>query len=131
MSVGPISPVPKGEGPGAPGTRFGSDLVFEFDGDDADLGRAYVSESVGREGQCEKGRSRSNWYAIPAVERYGAVLVAPDEVATTENVKRGGPAVSVERRCPARLDDGVEYANAIVLEEELVVFGRGGQRIEF
>jgi hypothetical protein len=86
---------------------------------------------VGRDGRCEKSRSRSNSGAIPAVELYGAVLAAPDEVAATKSVRRGGPGESVERRCQARLDDGVEHANGIVLEQKPVIFACSGQGIEF
>ncbi len=68
---------------------------------------------------------------VSTVEGDGTASAATDEIAYAQGIKRGGPAVSVQGSALAGLDDGIEDAHAVVLEEELVVLGCGGEGIEF
>lgn len=121
---------PKSGRDGAPGTRE-LKLLFDFYCNHADLGCADVFERVWSKRRYPEGSARQRRCRASTVERDVPALVAANEFAYAENVERGRPEMGMQRGGLAGQNDGVKDANAIVLEEELVIFGRGSQRIEF
>ena len=108
-----------------------SGLELDLYSDYADLGRANVFKRVRRERRDPESGAGRKRRRVSAVERDGAVLVATDKVADAEHIECGGPAVGMQGSALAGLDDSVEDANAVVLEEKLVVCWSGGEGIEF
>lgn len=104
-------------------------MLFDFDGDDVDLGVADVLQGVRREGRYPESGACRKRLGASAVERDGPAFIAADEVAGAKDIESGGPAVSVERSRLAGSNEGVEDSDAVVLEEEFVVLGCGGQGI--
>ena len=99
--------------------------------DDADLGCACVFERVRRDWRYPKGGAWCERRGPSAVEGNGTALVAANKVADAEDIEGGGPAMSVQGSSLAGLDHGVQDANGLVFEEELVVLGSGGECVEF
>ena len=108
-----------------------SRLFFYFEDNEANVCCTYVLKGVRRERRKPVGKSHLGWRRVAAVEDDETVFVAADAVAPTEHVNSSRPAMSVQGSGLAGMDNRVEHANAVVLEEELVVFGCGGQGIEF
>ena len=76
------------------------------------------------DGMC--GRAGS----LTAVEQDLAIVIAADEVAATHHVGYGGQAVSVQGDDSAGRNVSMKDADAIVIEKQGVIGGRGQQSVE-
>jgi len=105
--------------------------VFEFYGDNVKVGLADVFQRVRGQGRSPEGASCSGFRReAAAVQEYGPVTIAADEVAPIEQVIRARPLVCVQRDCLAGANKRVEDTHRFIFKEKPVILGCGRQGVQ-
>ncbi len=108
-----------------------SSRTFEFNNKDADFLRSQVLDRVRRQWLHPLGAGDIRRLPCKtAIEQNLAFLIPPDEMAEALYVRNPTPAMSVQRNYISGRNSGMQNSDALVFEQELMVVGRGYQRVE-